>query len=107
MSHDSTFEKQSWDFEGRRFVKSIFDSDTQRTFYHWSDSSNFQQNISGRKNEELNLNPLIYGSIINVLGEWSGYHTGKGEKLTCSQAETGQAIKSAVAYFPSISGVAS
>ena len=50
-----------------------------------------------------NTNP----SADHILGEWSGYHTGKGEKLTCSQAETGQAIKSAVAYFPSISCVAS
>ena len=29
--------------------------------------------------------------------------TGNGEKLSCSQAERGQAIKSAVASFPSIS----
>ena len=32
-----------------------------------------------------------------VLGEWSGCHTGNGEKVSCSQAEPGQAIKSAVA----------
>ena len=53
------------------------------------------------------LNYPLFEHFLSVLGEWSGYHTGKGEKLTCSQAETGQAIKSAVAYFPSISCVAS
>ena len=33
---------------------------------------------------------------LHVLGVWSGCHTGNGEKLSCSQAEAGQAIKSAV-----------
>ena len=33
----------------------------------------------------------------------TGCRTGNGEKLSSSQAEPGQAIKSAVAYFPSIS----
>ena len=38
-----------------------------------------------------------------ILSGCSGYHKGYGEKLRCSQAQPGQAITSAVAYFPSIS----
>ena len=34
-------------------------------------------------------------------------HTGNGDQLSSTQAEPGQAIKSAVAYFPSISCVTS
>lgn len=70
MSRDSTFEKQSWDFEGRRIVKNIFPlrhtTDVLPIKSTGAIPAIFQQNISGRKNEELNLNPLIYGSIINV-----------------------------------------
>ena len=40
-------------------------------------------------------------------GSAPGCHSGNGEKLSSTQAESGQAIKSAVAYFPSISGATS
>ena len=33
----------------------------------------------------------------------AGCRSGNGEKLSCSQAEPGQAINSAVAYFSSVS----
>ena len=36
-------------------------------------------------------------------GDLPGCRTGNGEKLSSTQAEPGQAIRSAVAYFPSIS----
>ena len=47
---------------------------------------------------------LLVGSLGScILSGCSGYHKGYGEKLRCSQALPGQAITSAVSYFPSIS----
>ena len=43
----------------------------------------------------------------SVPGSAPGCRAGNGEKLSSTQAEPGQANKSAVAYFPSISGVTS
>ena len=40
---------------------------------------------------------------VDVQGHRTGCRTGYGDKLSSTQAEPGQAIKSAVAYFPSIS----
>ena len=44
------------------------------------------------------LNP-----VANLLSGCSGCHKGYGKKLSCTQAQPGQAITSAVSYFPSIS----
>ena len=46
-------------------------------------------------------------NCVLVLSGCSGYHKGYGEKLRCSQAQPGQAITSAVDYFPSIPCLAS
>ena len=43
-------------------------------------------------------------AINGVPGLATGFPTGYGEKLSCSQAEPGLAINSALAYFSSISG---
>ena len=44
---------------------------------------------------------------LKVQGDRTGYPAGNREKLNSAQAEPGQAITSAVAYFPSISFVTS
>ena len=45
--------------------------------------------------------------VVNILSGCSGCHKGYGEKLSCSQAQPGQAATSAVACFLSISCLAS
>ena len=44
---------------------------------------------------------LLFEEIVQ--GHPTGCRTGNGDQLSSTQAEPGQAIKSAVAYFPSIS----
>ena len=45
-------------------------------------------------------NCVFFGAL---QGHLIGCHTGNGDQLSSNQAEPGQAINSAVAYFPSIS----
>ena len=49
-----------------------------------------------KKNNICN-EPNEQAQEVKVQGDWTGYRTGNGEKLSSSQAEPGQAIKSAVA----------
>ena len=51
----------------------------------------------------LRFPPILAGSKSHLPGSAPGCRTGNGEKLSSTQAEPVQAIKSAVAYFPSIS----
>ena len=44
-----------------------------------------------------------FANFVKLQGHPTGYLTGNGDQLRSNQAEPGQAIKSAVAYFPSIS----
>ena len=54
----------------------------------------------------MSANSASYSSVVaahNIQGDRTGYRAGNREKLNSTQAEPGQAITSAVAYFPSIS----
>ena len=51
----------------------------------------------------LGINLLPNPVYVPVQGDRTGYRAGNREKLNSTQAEPGQAITSAVAYFPSIS----
>ena len=58
--------------------------------------------VSHLENKACIMNGFAIVGII-VLGDPTGCRTGNREKLSSSQSVPGQAIKSAVAQFPSIS----
>ena len=51
----------------------------------------------------LSQKRILKTRTCHVQGHRTGCRTGNGDQLSSSQAEPGQAIKSAVAYFPAIS----
>ena len=50
----------------------------------------------------LEIDNATYLEYLHAQGHPTGCRTGNGDQLSSSQAEPGHAIKSAVAYFPSI-----
>ena len=63
------------------------------TYYH----SSSDVTCHARRSE------VVFGAAKDVPGSAPGCRTGNGEKLSSTQAEPVQAIKSGVAYLPSIS----
>ena len=51
----------------------------------------------------MNLGTAHLACEFGLQGHLTGCRTGNGDQLNSTQAQPGQAIKSAVAYFPSIS----